>query len=47
MGHELKRIVGDHTNAGGQIAKQLTEMDEAYNEVLKEILQRTEKVGSS
>jgi hypothetical protein len=44
MGHELKRIVGDNTKAGDFIQKQLVDLDQVFNELLKQIVQKTVQV---
>jgi hypothetical protein len=45
MGHELKRIVGDNTTAGDFIQKQLVDLDQVFNELLKQIVQKTVQVN--
>ena len=45
MGHELMRIVGDNTKAGDFIQKQLVDLDQVFNELLKQIVQKTVQVN--
>lgn len=40
MGHELKRIVGDNTKAGQLIQKQIVDLDQVFNELIKQIVQK-------
>jgi hypothetical protein len=45
MGHELKRIDGDNTKAGDFIQKQIVDLDQVFNELLKQIVQKTVQVN--
>ena len=44
MGHELKRIVGDNTKAGELIQKQMVDLDDVFNELIKQIVQKIVQV---
>ena len=45
LGHELKRVVGDHSNAGTLVQKQIDDMDNVYQELSKKVVERIEKVS--
>ncbi|XP_028414728.1 nuclear anchorage protein 1-like isoform X2 [Dendronephthya gigantea] len=47
MGHELKRIVGDNTRAGDFIQKQLVDLDQVFNELIKQIIQKNVQLESA
>ena len=44
MGFVLKRIVGDNTKAGELIHKQMLDLDEVFNELIKQIVQKIVQV---
>ena len=40
MGHELKRIVGENTMAGQFIQKQIVDLDQVFDELIRQIVQK-------